>query len=146
MLSALIWLPIISAAFVGFCPGITAKAVRQISLTVTISLLILSIVLAWQFDPNLTSQQFSEHFIWIDALGLTYSLGIDGLSLPLLLLNALLTIIALYSSDEAIERPRLYYSLLLLLNAGVAGAPGRQGAVATVAGPAFFRVCTKVQT
>lgn len=122
MLSALIWLPIISAAFVGFCPGITAKAVRQISLTVTISLLILSIVLAWQFDPNLTNQQFSEHFIWIDALGLTYSLGIDGLSLPLLLLNALLTIIALYSSDEAIERPRLYYSLLLLLNAGVAGA------------------------
>ncbi len=122
MLSALIWLPIISAAFVAFCPGINNKAVRQISLVVTISILILSIVLLWQFNPSLTSQQFSEHFIWIDALGLTYSLGIDGLSLPLLLLNALLTVIALYSTDETIERPRLYYSLLLLLNAGVAGA------------------------
>jgi len=122
MLSALIWLPIISAAFVGFCPGITGKLARQISLSVTVSLLILSSVISLQFNPSLTSQQFSEHFIWIDALGLTYSLGIDGLSLPLLLLNALLTIIALYSTDETIERPRLYYSLLLLLNAGVAGA------------------------
>jgi NAD(P)H-quinone oxidoreductase subunit 4 len=122
MLSALIWLPIISAAFVGFCPGISSKATRQISLAVTIGLLIWSIVLSLQFNPSLTNQQFSEHFLWIDALGLTYSLGIDGLSLPLLLLNALLTIIALYSTDETIERPRLYYSLLLLLNAGVAGA------------------------
>lgn len=123
MLSALIWLPIISAVIVGFLPGTTsAKSARIIALTVTISILIWSIVLLWQFNPNLASQQLVEHWLWIDSLGLTYSLGIDGLSLPLLLLNALLTVIALYSTDETIERPRLYYSLILLLNAGVAGA------------------------
>ena len=59
---------------------------------------------------------------WIDALGLNYNLGVDGLSLPLLVLNGLLTSIAIYSSDESLQRPRFYYSLILLLSAGVTGA------------------------
>lgn len=123
MLSALIWVPILSAALIGFWPGtITAKWSRTIALAVTAGVFIWSIVLLIQFHPQETNQQFSEFIPWIDTLGLTYSLGVDGLSIPLLVLNGLLTGIALYSSDENIERPRLYYALILLLNAGVAGA------------------------
>ncbi|HEY9670577.1 MAG TPA: NADH-quinone oxidoreductase subunit M [Waterburya sp.] len=123
MLSTLIWVPIISAAVVGFWPGaITAKAARRGALAVAIGVFIWSIVLLFQFNPGEVSQQFQEHLPWIDALSLTYSLGVDGLSLPLLVLNGLLTAIALYSSDEELERPRFYYALILLLNAGVAGA------------------------
>jgi NAD(P)H-quinone oxidoreductase subunit 4 len=81
-----------------------------------------SVLLLLQFNPSEANQQFQENLRWIDALGLTYSLGVDGLSLPLLVLNSLLTGIAVYSSDETLERPRFYYSLILLLNAGVAGA------------------------
>jgi NAD(P)H-quinone oxidoreductase subunit 4 len=123
MLSALIWGPILSAAFVGLWPGtITAKVARQVALVVAVAVLIGSIALLIQFNPGDATLQFREHLPWIDALALTYSLGIDGLSLPLLILNGLLTVIALYSSDETIERPRLYYSLILVLNASVAGA------------------------
>jgi NAD(P)H-quinone oxidoreductase subunit 4 len=123
MLSALIWVPILSAAIVGFWPGIiTSKGARQVALAFTTGLFIWSVVLLVQFNPGVVSQQFQEHLSWIDALGLTYSLGVDGLSIPLLVLNGLLTVIAIYSSDENIERPRLYYGLILLLNAGVAGA------------------------
>lgn len=123
MLSALIWVPILSAAMVGFWPGtITSKGARQVALAFTIGLFIWSLVLLSQFNPGEVNQQFQEHLSWIDALGLTYSLGVDGLSIPLLVLNGLLTGIAIYSSDENIERPRLYYGLILLLNAGVAGA------------------------
>ncbi len=123
MLSALIWVPILSAALVGLWPGaITAKVARQVALVVVGGVFIWSIVLLLQFNPNDVSQQFQENLPWIDALGLTYSLGVDGLSLPLLVLNGLLTGIALYSSDETIERHRLYYSLILLLNGGVSGA------------------------
>jgi NAD(P)H-quinone oxidoreductase subunit 4 len=68
------------------------------------------------------NQQFAEFLPWIESLGLSYRLGIDGLSLPLLLLNGLLTVIAIYSSDTEIIRPRFYYSLLLLLATGVNGA------------------------
>jgi NAD(P)H-quinone oxidoreductase subunit 4 len=123
MLSALIWVPILSAALVGFWPGsITPQSARRVALAVATAVFILSVVLLTQFNPGEVGQQFQEHLPWIDALGLTYSLGLDGLSLPLLVLNGLLTGVAIYSSDETIERPRLYYSLILLLNAGVAGA------------------------
>ena len=123
MLSALIWVPILSAAIVGFWPGtVTPKSARQVALVVTSGIFIWSVVLLLQFNPSEVSQQFQENLPWIDALGLTYSLGVDGLSLPLLVLNGLLTGIALYSTDKTLERPRFYYALILLLNAGVAGA------------------------
>ena len=59
---------------------------------------------------------------WIERLGLTYQLGVDGLSMPLMLMNSLLTWIAIYSSDPQISRPRLYYILVLVLGGAVAGA------------------------
>ena len=123
MLSALIWVPIISAALVGFLPGtVTANVARQLALAVATGVFIWSVVLLLQFNPSDVNQQFQENLPWIDALGLTYSLGVDGLSLPLLVLNSFLTGVALYSSDENLERPRLYYPLILLLNGAVAGA------------------------
>ncbi len=65
--------------------------------------------------------QFVENYTWVDTLGLSYRLGLDGLSLPLIALNSLLTWVAIYSSEAQIDRPRLYYSLILLLNAAVSG-------------------------
>ncbi|HEY9610205.1 NADH-quinone oxidoreductase subunit M [Allocoleopsis sp.] len=123
MLSALIWVPILSAAIVGFWPGtLTRQVARNVALAVAYAVFIGSIILLSQFNTQQVSQQFQEHLPWIDALRLTYSLGVDGLSLPLLMLNGLLTAIALHCTDENIERPRFYYALILLLNAGVAGA------------------------
>ena len=59
---------------------------------------------------------------WAKPIGLNYSLGIDGISLPLLVLNTLLTLIAIYTISETLQRPRLYYALILLINAGISGA------------------------
>ena len=66
--------------------------------------------------------QFREDLPWISTLGLNYTLGVDGLSLPMVTLNSFLTWIAIYSSNEEIKRPRLYYALILLASGGVAGA------------------------
>lgn len=123
MLSALILLPIIGAALVCLLPSeMTSKFCRGVCLVVASLAFLWTIVLAISFNPKEITQQFSEFLPWIEALGLNYQLGIDGLSLPLLMLNGLLTCIAVYSSDENIQRPRFYYCLLLLLNAGVTGA------------------------
>ena len=65
--------------------------------------------------------QMSEFIPWIEPLGLDYSIGVDGLSIPLVALTGLLTWIAIYSSPESVARPRLYYALILLVNAGMAG-------------------------
>jgi NAD(P)H-quinone oxidoreductase subunit 4 len=123
MLSALIWLPILAAVFLVFLPRtIPSKVIRQISLGITVGVLILSVVIAFQFKAEDAGFQFSEFIPWIESLGLTYKLGVDGLSLPLVVLNSLLTCIAIYSSEESINRPRFYYALLLVLNASVTGA------------------------
>ena len=75
-----------------------------------------------QFDPSDSSLQMQESLPWIEPLGLDYRLGIDGLSAILLALNSLLTWIAIFSSPTSVERPRLFYSLVLLVGGGVAGA------------------------
>src|SRR6478672_8328415 len=66
--------------------------------------------------------QFQEHISWIAPLGLDYRLGVDGLSLPLVVLNGLLIWTAIQSTPEQVSRPRLFYSLIFLLSAAVAGA------------------------
>jgi NAD(P)H-quinone oxidoreductase subunit 4 len=117
MLSILLVVPLIGAALAAWWPGQTRSIASAISL----------VVIAWtvwlltQFNLGEPGMQFVEDFTWIDSLGLSYKLGIDGLSLPLVALNSLLTWVAIYSSDEKIDRPRLYYSLILLLNAAVTG-------------------------
>ncbi|MEA5571582.1 NADH-quinone oxidoreductase subunit M [Calothrix sp. UHCC 0171] len=123
MLTTLILLPLIGAIIIGFLPvEMNAKISRQVALVFACIAFAWMLVLAILFNPKDITQQFAEFLPWIDTLGLNYHLGIDGLSLPLLVLNGLLTCIAVYSSDIAINRPRLYYSLLLLLNIGVTGA------------------------
>ena len=123
MLSALIWVPILGAALLGFLPNtIQPRAARQITLAIALGVFIWTLVLVSQFNPSDSSLQFSEFIPWIETLGLSYHLGVDGLSLPLLVLNGLLTVIAVYSTEESIQRPRFYYALLLVLNASVAGA------------------------
>jgi NAD(P)H-quinone oxidoreductase subunit 4 len=66
--------------------------------------------------------QFLESLPWVESLGLTYQLGMDGLALPLVVINSLLGAIAVYATPVDIRRPRLYFSLVLLIGAAVAGA------------------------
>lgn len=122
MLSVLIWLPVLGAAFIGFWPGsVSASRARFAALAVASILVLWAVVLLSQFDISNGGMQFSELIPWIDTLGLNYSLGVDGLSLPMVALAALLTLIAIYSSNESVARPRLYYALILLANAGLVG-------------------------
>ncbi|MGL5510696.1 MAG: NADH-quinone oxidoreductase subunit M, partial [Microcoleaceae cyanobacterium] len=123
MLNLLVIIPILGAIFIGFWPGdISGKLARYISLGVAVVAFALSLLILGQFDPANSNLQFTVLIPWIDSVGLSYSLGIDGLSLPLVILNGFLTCIAIYITDQQITRPRFYYSLVLLLTAGVFGA------------------------
>ena len=123
MLNGLIFIPLLGAALIGFWPGtLSPQRSRQVALLVAAITFIWSLVLLGQFDPQNGDRQLLITIPWIDSLGLSYSLGVDGLSLPLVILNALLTWIAIYSTDKSINRPRLYYSLIYLLTVGVFGA------------------------
>ncbi|MBW4420573.1 MAG: NADH-quinone oxidoreductase subunit M [Myxacorys californica WJT36-NPBG1] len=123
MLSALIWIPIFCAAVIGLLPAsVSSSRLRSIAIASISIVFAWSLYIANQFDVIDIGLQFQEDIPWLDSLGLTYRLGIDGLSLPLVVLNNLLTIVALWCSDTSIQRPRLYYLLILIINSAVAGA------------------------
>ncbi|MGA1622487.1 MAG: NADH-quinone oxidoreductase subunit M [Synechocystis sp.] len=123
MLSALIWGPILGAIAVALVPNSPNNCYsRKLSLAIMTALLGVTLWLGWQFDIANPQMQFVEYRPWLPSLGLNYHLGVDGLSLPLLFLNSILVLVAIFSTDSNLERPRFYYALLLLLSGGVAGA------------------------
>ncbi|BAY47868.1 NAD(P)H-quinone oxidoreductase subunit M [Scytonema sp. HK-05] len=127
MLSTLIWLPILGAAVISLLPrAIPAINIRLTALTVAGLALIWNIFLFLKFDISNSGMQLQEYLPWNDTLGLSYQLGADGLSILMLILNSLLTWIAIYSSSQQTERPRLFYSLILFVSGGVAGAIAAQ--------------------
>ncbi len=127
MLSFLLWFPVVGAIIIGFSPGkIESGRLRTVTTIFALITFAWTIWLLTQFDLSNTGWQFAEYLPWIKPIGLSYSLAVDGLSLPLLVLNALLTIIAIFSIGKNVERPRLYYALLLLINAGITGALSAQ--------------------
>lgn len=124
MLSVLIWLPIIGAAIISILPDtiVPKNRIRLVSLTISFVVLLWNAFILLKFDITNPGMQFSEYLPWNETLGLAYQLGVDGLSILMLILNSLLTWIAIYSSSENTERPKLFYSLVLLVSGGVAGA------------------------
>ncbi|QIZ70761.1 NADH-quinone oxidoreductase subunit M [Oxynema aestuarii] len=123
MLTTLICLPLIGAAIVGFWPGkANSSWLRTVALAIATLIFGWTLAIAMQFDLGVSGFQLREFTPWVPQLGLTYHLAIDGLSFPLLALSAMLTWIAIYGSGDGVERPRLYYPMILLVNAGIAGA------------------------
>ncbi|MBD2437933.1 NADH-quinone oxidoreductase subunit M [Nostoc sp. FACHB-110] len=124
MLSVLIWTPIIAALIIGFWPSnaIPPNRVRLVALTISGLILLWNLFILFKFDLSTPGMQFQEYLPWNETLGLSYQLGVDGLSILMLVLNSLLTWIAIYSSSKDTERPRLFYSMILLVSGGVAGA------------------------
>jgi NAD(P)H-quinone oxidoreductase subunit 4 len=123
MLSLLLAIPTVGAIIVAFLPSkIEAQKLRQITTIFVALTLGFSLWLLTQFDLNTSGFQLQEYYDWAKTIGLSYSLGLDGISFPLVILNALLTGITLYSTEANFNRPRLYYALILLINAGISGA------------------------
>jgi len=122
MLSSLIWLPFLGAAAIALLPATLASRARTVALLISGAMTLWTLALMSQFNLTEPGLQFQEYLPWLEALGLNYQLGADGLSIVLLALNSFLTWIAIYSTSATTERPRLFYSLILLITGGVAGA------------------------
>jgi NAD(P)H-quinone oxidoreductase subunit 4 len=118
MLSSIIWLPVLGALLIGLLPG-SSRLIASITASAS---LVVTIVIAAMFNYQDAGLQFVEHLSWIQPLGLDYALGLDGLSLPLVILNALLVFLAVQSTSKEVDRPRLFYALLLLVGTAIMGA------------------------
>jgi len=129
ILSALILVPLLGSLIVGFYPGVMSPALsRSVTFGFSVISLVLTIVTGVMFDLSHIGLQMQEFLPWLPDLGLNYSLAIDGLSFPLVALTNLLTVLLAFNSSVGLKpgwdlkRPRLFYSLMLLVNSGVVGA------------------------
>ena len=111
----LLVLPLLAGLLVPLLPEGRAPLARALAAGAALLQLGLGL-LAWRQAPADLSLS------WLPRLGLGLELGLDGLSLPLVLLTALLTAMAVLASPSDQLRPRLYYPLLLATNLGVVGA------------------------
>ena len=119
MLSLLILLPIIGGVLLFLLPE---KQVRLGALIVSGLSLLLTVYLFAQYDMVNLGFQFTQHLPWIPAIGLDYALGLDGLGLLMVGLNTFLSWIAIYTASDKLERPKLFYALMLAVNGAVSGA------------------------
>ncbi|GAB4566267.1 MAG: NADH-quinone oxidoreductase subunit M [Anaerolineae bacterium] len=96
--------------------------IRNVSVWISLIPLALALYLWFAYDKAAGGYQFVEMAEWIPALGANYHLGVDGLSVPLVLLTALLTTLGLYYSARVIKhRVREFFALFLLLEMGMMG-------------------------
>jgi len=120
-LSTIIFLPVVGAILIAFLPGLSGWAIKRIAAIVTLASLALSIYVFTIFDRSLGLIQFEEKFSWIPAVNAYYHLGVDGLSLPLVILMTLLGFLVVLISWKIDLRPREYFAWLLLLETSILG-------------------------
>ncbi len=116
LLSLLIWLPIVGGIVV-MAAGDTRIAMgRWIALLVSLVAFVLSISLVIQFDTATATMQFQELAPWISAYNINYHIGIDGISMPLILLTTFITVLVMVSSWEfARKKPAQYFAAFLIM-------------------------------
>jgi NAD(P)H-quinone oxidoreductase subunit 4 len=123
MLSILLLIPFLGAFVLLLWPGNPAPGRMRMGAIVCLACQLLwSVVVLAGFDPADSTMQLEEFVPWVAGIGLDYSLGIDGLSLPLVLINGALTLVSATCTRDISQRPRLYFALLLLISGAVNGA------------------------
>jgi NADH-quinone oxidoreductase subunit M len=120
VIQVLLWLPLAVGLV---CVIVPRRAVPVVASGGALATLVLAALLAIDFDPDLAGLQHTVDESWIPDLGVTYQLGIDGISVFLLVLTALLWAAAvLWSALHRPERERTYFLMLLLAETATLGA------------------------
>jgi NADH-quinone oxidoreductase subunit M len=120
LLSTLIFLPVVFAAIVLLLP---TRFVRTVSLAMALLHFVLSLGLFRFFDPASAAIQLAEKKAWLPAMGISYFVGIDGISFWLVLLTTFLTPVVVLASWTAIhEKIRGFHMCLFLLTSAMVGS------------------------
>jgi NADH-quinone oxidoreductase subunit M len=121
LLSLLIFAPWAGAALLAFMRRGNARTSRIVALGFSLSTLVLAMLVLTRFDPARTVPQLVERHAWIAALNVHYYVGLDGLSLVLVLLTGIITPLALVASWRVERSPRLFGALFLALQGAALG-------------------------
>jgi len=115
-LTTITLLPLVASFLIPVLPDKQGKTVRWYALSVALIDFALIIYTFWQnYDFSSPDFQLKESFAWIPQLGLNWSLAVDGLSMPLVVLAGLVTTLSILASWKVTKKPRLFYFLMLAM-------------------------------
>ena len=120
-LLATLLVPLLGAVIIMCLPAVRHQEIKYIAAVSTGISLALSLMIAFGYDKNLGGMQFVLSIPWIQDLGVSFALGVDGISIPMLLLTTLIGFSAGYASWNIASRVKEFFVLLLILIAGVMG-------------------------
>jgi len=119
ILSIIIWLTILGGVLVLF---VGDQRCRPVALAVSVLAFLFSLPLFFGFDRSTAELQFVEHVAWLPSFNINYSLGVDGISAPLILLTTFINIIVVISAWEVIkDRPAMYLASFQIMTGFMVG-------------------------
>jgi NADH-quinone oxidoreductase subunit M len=122
LLSVLTFLPLAGAVSIAFISPEAASRIRWVALIYSLATLAVAIFAFVEFDPAVSGYQFAEQYSWIVSPPINYSVGVDGLSLLLILLSAFLTPLSILASWKSVNsRVKEFFLFLLALETGMIG-------------------------
>ena len=122
LLSILIWLPVLGGLLVLALGDARAALARRMALAISALTLLASLPLWIRFDPTTAAMQFTERAAWIPAFDAWYNLGVDGISMPLILLTTFITLLVVIAGWDTIKsRPAQYFASFLILEGVMIG-------------------------
>lgn len=119
LLSLLIWLPVLGGAVVVAIGNNRSEVAKWISLAISIVVFALSLGLWTGFDTTTAAMQFVENTPWITQFNINYHLGVDGISMPLIILTTFSTVLVIIAGWEIIQNRTADYMAAFLMMEGV---------------------------
>ena len=114
--------PLLAALALIFVPGNYRVVIRAVAILATFVPMVLAVKMFCQFVPNHAGYQFEQQIPWVESLGISYHVGVDGLNVGLILMGAIVAFAAACCSFEIQTREKEFYILLLVMSGGILGA------------------------
>src|SRR6059058_105713 len=121
VLSLMVFIPVVGMAVILCLPARAHAAIRWMGVATATPPLLLAVWLLAHFDPQTTAPQFVQRFAWIPAYHINYFVGVDGISITMVLLTALLCFLCMFASFGIDKAVKGYFALFLLLETGMLG-------------------------
>ena len=119
LLSLLVWVPILGGLFILFAGDRQQESVKLFSLLISLFAFALSALIYIRFDTSAVLMQFVEYTEWIETFNINYHLGVDGISLPLILLTTFTTVLVIIAGWVVIEARLSQYMASFLILEGL---------------------------
>jgi NADH-quinone oxidoreductase subunit M len=121
ILSVIVFTPLVTGLLIFLLPGERKTEIRMTALAASAFAMLLSIWVYFAYDTAAGGYQFVEKYTWLEQLGISYYVGVDGMNAPLVVLTGLVMFTGVLISWNISDRPREFFGFLFILATGVFG-------------------------